>query len=59
MSDPRQHVIAQLRRLLPSGWTATLCAVDGATTADLGRQLERVPAGATRLVISIGGNDAL
>jgi uncharacterized repeat protein (TIGR03917 family) len=30
----------------------------GATTADLGRQLERVPAGATRLVIAIG-NDAL
>lgn len=55
----RPDVVVQLRRLLPAEWAATLCAVDGATTADLGRQLERVPAGATHLVISIGGNDAL
>ena len=55
----RPDVVAQLRRLLPAEWGATLCAVDGATTGDLGRQLERVPAGATHLVISIGGNDVL
>jgi GDSL-like lipase/acylhydrolase family protein len=55
----RPDVIGQLRSLLPAEWTATLCAVDGATTADLGGQLERVPADTTHLVISIGGNDAL
>ena len=52
-------VVTHLRRLLPAGWQATLCAVDGATTAGLGPQLARVPAGASHLVISIGGNDAL
>ena len=52
-------VVTHLRRLLPSGWTATLCAVDGATTGDLAAQLRRVPREASHLVISIGGNDAL
>jgi GDSL-like lipase/acylhydrolase family protein len=55
----RPDVIAQLRSLLPAEWQTTLCAVDGATIADLGRQIERVPAGATHLVIAVGGNDAL
>lgn len=52
-------VATHLRGLLPAGWQATLCAVDGATTGDLERQLGRVPAGATHLVIAVGGNDAL
>ena len=55
---PGPDVIAQLRAALP-GWRATLCAVDGATTAGLASQLARVPADATHLVCSIGGNDAL
>lgn len=52
-------VVTQLRELLPSGWRATLAAVDGAVIDDVPRQLARVPAGATHLVISAGGNDAL
>ena len=52
-------VIDQLRSQLPAGWSATLLAVDGSTTADLPGQLARLPAEATHLVVSIGGNDAL
>jgi hypothetical protein len=52
-------VIAQLRGLLPEGWHATLGAVDGATTRDVRAQLARLPGDATRLVLSVGGNDAL
>jgi hypothetical protein len=52
-------VIGHLRHLLPPTWTATLCAVDGATTQTLSGQLHRMPASATHLVVSIGGNDAL
>lgn len=52
-------VAAHLRTLLPAGWTATLAARDGATTADMGRQLREVPRDATWLVVSVGGNDAI
>jgi hypothetical protein len=52
-------VIAQLRALLPEDWSATLCALDGATTEDVPRQLAEVPDDATHLVLSVGGNDAL
>ena len=52
-------VVAQLRAVLPPGARATLCAVDGATTAGLSSQVARVPADATHLIVSIGGNDAL
>jgi hypothetical protein len=52
-------VVTQLRGVLPDGWSATLLAVDGATTRDLGAQLRRVPGDGTHLVISMGGNDAL
>ena len=52
-------VVRQLRRLLPHDWRATLCAVDGATTGDVPRQLRAVPADATHLVLSAGDNDAL
>ena len=55
----RPPVIEQVRRGLPSGWKATLVAVDGHTVEDVARQLSRVPADATHLVVSIGGNDAL
>jgi hypothetical protein len=52
-------VIAQLRDDLPSGWSATLAARDGSTSADIEGQLETVPSDATHLVVSAGGNDAL
>ncbi len=52
-------VVTQLRPLLPPGWSATLCAVDGAVVDDVARQLARIPADATHLVVSAGGNDAL
>jgi len=52
-------VVEHLRGILPSGSRATLCAVDGDTTAGIPRQLQRVPGDATHLIISIGGNDAL
>ena len=52
-------VVTHLGRLLPGRGTATLCAVDGATTAGIRTQLSRMPRTATELVMSIGGNDAL
>ena len=52
-------VVRQLRAVLPEGWRATLLAVDGATTRDVRAQLARLPADATHLVLSAGGNDAL
>jgi hypothetical protein len=52
-------VIAQLRAALPPGWTATLNARDGSTTSDIAYQLEKLPEGATHLVVSVGGNNAL
>jgi hypothetical protein len=52
-------VIAHLKRMLPAGWSASLLAVDGAVIRDVPRQLGRVPADATHLVVSAGGNDAL
>ena len=56
---PRQEVLEQLKRQLPEGWRASLAAVDGAVTGDVERQLARIPADATHLVVSAGGNDAL
>src|SRR5579884_546006 len=55
----RPPVIEQVRRCLPSGWRATLLAVDGHTTADVPGQLDGLPADATHLFVSAGGNDAL
>lgn len=52
-------VISQVRELLPAGWQASLLAVDGSTTEDLLKQLTCLPVGATHLVLSAGGNDAL
>src|SRR5262245_26686849 len=48
----------QLRRRL-HGWRVTLLAQDGATTGEIGRQLERLPEAATHLVLGVGGNNAL
>jgi GDSL-like Lipase/Acylhydrolase family len=52
-------VVTHLRALLPTGARATLLAVDGAITQSISEQVRRIPADATHLVVSIGGNDAL
>jgi hypothetical protein len=52
-------VIDQLRAHLPAGWRATLLAIDGSVTTDVAAQLARLPADASHLVVSTGGNDAL
>lgn len=55
----RPPVIEQVRRGLPAGWKGTLVAVDGHVVEDIALQLPRIPADATHLVVSVGGNDAL
>lgn len=52
-------VVRQLRALLPQGWSASLRAVDGAMSQDVVRQIQELPADASHLVVSVGGNDAL
>jgi hypothetical protein len=55
----RSPVIEQLRKALPTGWSATLLAVDGHITEDVVAQLRGLPSDATHLIVSAGGNDAL
>lgn len=52
-------VITQVRALLPSGWRATLLAVDGSMTENIPGQLASLPPDASHLVLSIGGNNAI
>lgn len=52
-------VLAQMQRRMPSGWRATLLAIDGDVISGVSRQLAKAPADATHLAISVGGNDAL
>lgn len=52
-------VIQQLRAKLPTGWQATLLAVDGSMAQHISDQLERLSTDASHLVISTGGNNAL
>jgi hypothetical protein len=52
-------VVEQVQSVLPSGWSATLLAVDGHVVDDVSRQLSGLPPDATHLAISAGGNDAL
>ncbi len=52
-------VIRQVRQRLPHGSEATLEAVDGSMTQDVREQLRHLPADATHLIVSAGGNDAL
>ncbi|MEZ4222513.1 MAG: SGNH/GDSL hydrolase family protein [Polyangiaceae bacterium] len=52
-------VVTHLRALLPAPWQATLYAVDGTTTIDLGRQLDSLRDHVSHVVLSVGGNDAL
>jgi len=51
--------VRQVGRLLPQGWKATLLAIDGSVAEDVPRQTGRIPADATHLALSVGGNDAL
>lgn len=57
LGDP--DVISQVRQLLPSGWKASLLAVDGSRTRDVPTQLQCIPSDASHLVLSAGGNDVL
>ena len=52
-------VIDQVRKNLPSGWQASLLAVDGNVAINVIDQIKRLPASVTHLVLSVGGNDAL
>ncbi|MCU0494767.1 MAG: SGNH/GDSL hydrolase family protein [Chloroflexaceae bacterium] len=52
-------VIAHLRARVPADWQVTLLAVDGSLTSDVPEQIARLPADATHLVLSAGGNNAL
>jgi GDSL-like Lipase/Acylhydrolase family len=52
-------VIQHLERMLPTGWRGTLVAVDGSETTTMAAQFRTLPADASHLVLSIGGNDAL
>jgi hypothetical protein len=45
--------------MIPDEWRATLNAVDGNVVEDVARQLQKIPADATHLFISAGGNNAL
>jgi len=56
---PEPDVVSQLRELLPTGWKASLRAVDGAVTNDVPKQLSDLPIDATHLVLSVGGNDLI
>jgi hypothetical protein len=51
-------VVTHLQTMLPTGWRASLLAVDGSVTTDLHAQLRRVR-DESHIVISVGGNDAL
>lgn len=52
-------VVKQLQARLPTDWEATLLAVDGHVVGNVSGQLKGLPANATHLAVSVGGNDAL
>ena len=56
---PAPDVVAQLQKMLPAGWKASLRAVDGSVAGNVAGQLARLPSDATHLVLSVGGNDLL
>ena len=55
----RPAVMDQVRNRLPQGWLATLLAIDGNVISYVYQQLNVLPADASHLVLSIGGNDVL
>jgi hypothetical protein len=52
-------VIRHVQQQLPEGWRTTLNAIDGSTTDDIDSQLASLPADASHLLLSVGGNNAL
>jgi hypothetical protein len=56
---PGPAVVHQVREMLPGDWRASLLARDGAVIDEIASQLAKLPADASHLVVSIGGNDAL
>ncbi len=52
-------VVTHLRSLLPPSAQASLLAVDGSTTDDIGDQIGQVSPDVTHAVLSVGGNNAL
>lgn len=52
-------VVGHLRAQMPAELQATLLAVDGSVVRDVLQQISGIPAGATHLFVSAGGNDAL
>lgn len=58
-SAPEPGVADHLRGLTPEATRVTLLAVDGSVTRDVDPQIGSIPADATHLVLSSGGNDAL
>jgi lysophospholipase L1-like esterase len=57
--DVGEDVIHYLKHKTPSGWKATLLAIDGSVTTDIHDQVQKLPEDSTHLFLSIGGNDAL
>jgi len=58
-SHPEPDVTSHLRARAPAGTQVTLLAVDGSVTESVHAQVRKIPADATHLVLSSGGNDAL
>lgn len=54
-----RDVITHLREMLPEGWKATLKAVDGSLIENVSEQLLELPADATHIIVSVGGNNAI
>ncbi len=52
-------IAALLHLLMSRADCVTLLATDGHMTVDIGHQFKQLPANATHLVLSVGGNDAL
>ncbi len=55
----KPSLIEQLTQVVGTGNQATLLAHDGDVAANVAEQLSRLPAAATHLILSAGGNDAL
>lgn len=52
-------VVSHLRRQMPVEWKATLRAVDGSVVENVQKQILDLPADATHLFVSVGGNNAI
>src|SRR6476620_12735127 len=52
-------VISHLRQQIPNDWQATLRAMDRCVIEDVKKQTLGLPADATHLIVSVGGNNAI